>query len=116
MRVQIINPELESRAQALGHQIDTDRPEAVVISVTPWVAVTPEVWAMIEEAIARRWSHDHSQKIRASGKAGRPRAQHDPRVLKRAVEAYGSVHAAAKALKIHPRVFKRYREEMEACE
>jgi hypothetical protein len=104
MRVQVLFPEHVAGARQLGHKVVETDFEAVVISCDPWLAVTPEAWEIIQAAVRRL----------PRGR-GRPPANHDPEVLRRAVAAYGSKTAAAKALGINRKTLRKYLEG-ETCE
>jgi hypothetical protein len=107
MRVRALFPEHVGAARRLGHKVVETDFEAVVISCDPWLAVTPEAWEIIQAAVRRL--------PRPAKGRGRPPANHDPEVLRRAVAAYGSKTAAAKALGMNRKTLRKYLEG-ETCE
>jgi hypothetical protein len=106
MQIRTLFPDQAAAARAAGHEVDAAAP-VVLISVDPWLAITGEAFEVIRAAVERLQSEEHSRKIIASGKAGRPRV-HDVDFLRQAVESYGSVREASRHLKISRNTFKRY--------
>ena len=107
MQLRTLFPDQVAAARQAGHEVVDAGEEAVLVNVDPWLVVTPEAWALVVAALDRLRSEEHSRKIKASGKAGRPRI-HDVAVLRAAVESYGSVREASRHLKISRNTFARY--------
>lgn len=97
MKAMILFPEQVPAARRKGVEVVTTDPDVVVVSVEPWVAVTPEVWAILNRAMRRLDRLKRSAAIRASGCAGRPRI-YNYQQIRDVVERLGSQRAAAEEL------------------